>query len=52
MTDLHNYEEVQAFLKWEKDIEEWKKQEAKSAKLWGRKPRDPYERWMNKTIAY
>ena len=52
MTDLHNYEEVQAFLKWEKDIEEWKKQEAKSAELWGREPRDPYERWMNKTIAY
>ena len=52
MTDLHNYEEVQAFLKWEKDIEEWKKQEAKSAKLWAREPRDPYERWMNKTIAY
>ena len=52
MTDLHNYDEVQAFLKWEKDIAEWMAKEEKSAKLWGREPRDPGERYLKKSIAY
>ena len=53
MTDLHaDYDEVQAFLKWEQDIAEWKEKEAKSAKLWGREPRDPGERYLKKSIAY
>ena len=53
MTDLHaDYDEVQAFLKWEQDMIVWKEKEAKSAKLWGREPRDPGERYLKKSIAY
>ena len=53
MTDLHaDYDEVQAFLKWEQDIIVWKEKEAKSAKLWGREPREPGERYLKKSIAY
>ena len=54
MTDLHlhNYDEVQAFLQWEQDMIVWKEKEERSAKLWGRAPRQPGERYLKKSIAY
>tara|TARA_B100000131_G_C17794024_1_gene482551 strand:- start:189 stop:341 length:153 start_codon:yes stop_codon:yes gene_type:complete len=48
MTDLHlhNYDEVQSFLKWEQDMIVWKEQEEKmkSAAL--------YDQWNNSWTLY
>ena len=52
MNELQNYDQVKAFLKWEQDMIVWQKNEEKSAKLWGRDPRQPGERYLKKSIAY
>ncbi len=45
MTDLHNYDEVQAFLKWEQDMIVWQEQEKlESARL--------YDQWNNSWTLY